>query len=134
MKRHLRSLIINLASLWLVAGVFSGVSYGGDYQTLLLASLVLTVVNLFVRPLINLLLLPVNLITLGAFGWLVNVATLYLVTILVPQFEITSFVFPGFSYQGFIIPSLNLSVFFVFILASFLISLISNFLSWLFKK
>jgi putative membrane protein len=134
MKRHLRSFAINLASLWLVSQVLPGMSYGANYQTLLIAAFVLTIVNLIVKPLVNLLLLPINLLTLGAFRWLVNVASLYLVTILVPQFQITSFKFSGFVYQGFVIPPLELSVILVFILASFFISLTTSFLFWLVKK
>ncbi len=71
---------------------------------------------------------------MGAFRWLVNVASLYLVTLIVPQFQITSFVFPGLSYQGFVIPSFNLNVFIVFVIVAFLISLISSLLYWLFRK
>ncbi|HUS52338.1 MAG TPA: phage holin family protein [Candidatus Bathyarchaeia archaeon] len=134
MKRHLRSYLINLAALWLVTQIISGVDYGGAWQTLLLAGLALTIVNLFIKPLINLLLLPVNLITLGAFRWLVNVATLYLVTILVPQFKVSEFVFPGFAYQGIVIPSLNLNLLLVFVIASFALSLVTSTLYWVFKK
>lgn len=133
MKSLLRSFVINTATLYLVTQILPGVSYIDGYQTLLFAALALTAVNLFVKPLINLLLLPINLLTLGTFRWLVNVAALYLVTLLVPQFQITGFVFPGFSYQGLIIPSIKLTVFWVFVLASFLISLIGSFFYWLVK-
>lgn len=133
MKRLLRSFVINTATLWLVTQILPGVGYAGGYQTLLLAALALTIVNLLVKPLINLLLLPINLLTLGAFRWLVNVAALYLVTLIVPQFQISSFLFPGFTYQGFIIPSINLTVFWVFVLTSFLISLISSLFYWVVK-
>lgn len=133
MKRLLRSFVINTATLWLVTQILPGVGYAGGYQTLLLTALALTIVNLLVKPLINLLLLPINLLTLGAFRWLVNVATLYLVTLIVPQFQIKSFLFPGFTYQGFIIPSINLTVFWVFVLTSFLISLTSSLFYWVVK-
>lgn len=133
MKSLLRSFVINIAALWLVTQILPGVSFIGGYQTLLLAAITLTIVNLLVKPLINLLLLPINLLTLGAFRWLVNVATLYLVTLLIPQFQISEFLFPGFLYQGFIIPQINLTAFWVLVLSSFLISLIGSFFYWLIK-
>ena len=133
MRKLLRSFVFNLAALWLVAKNLEGVSYTGGYQTLLLTALALTAVNLLVKPLINLLLLPINLVTLGTFRWLVNVATLYLVTLLVPQFKIGAFVFPGFSYQGFIIPPIQLGTFWVYVLVSLFISLITSFLFCLTK-
>jgi putative membrane protein len=133
MKSLLRAFVINVATLYLVTQVLSGVRYLDGYQTLLLAAFALTIVNLLVKPLINLLLLPINLLTLGAFRWLINVLALYLVTLLVPQFQISGFLFPGFSYQGLIIPAIGLNVFWVFVLASFLISLIGSFFYWLVK-
>jgi len=132
-KKHLRSFVFNLIALWLVAQFIQGVSFVGGYQTLLLAALALTLVNLLVRPLIKLLLLPINLLTLGAFRWLVNVITLYLVTLLVPQFKISGFLFPGFTYQGFIVPAIYLTSFWVYVLSSFFLSLITSFLFWLRK-
>ncbi|MFC1726945.1 phage holin family protein [Patescibacteria group bacterium] len=132
-KKHFRSYVYNLAALKITSYMLEGVTLLGGYKTLFLAGLVLTLVNLFVRPLIKLLFLPVNLLTLGAFRWLINVVTLYLVTLIVPQFEIKAYLFKGYTYQGFVIPSLNLGIFGVFILTSFVISLIISFLFWLRK-
>lgn len=131
MKKYLRLFLINLFSLWLVASSLSGVSFSGGYRTLMTAALVLTLANLLVKPLIKLLLLPVNLLTLGAFRWLTNVLILYLVTLIVPQLEINGFLFPGFSYQGFIMPAIYLSIFWAFVVVSLLISLITTSLLWL---
>ncbi len=85
MKKHLRVFFFNIFALWVVKNILPGVSYSGGFHTLIWASLVLTLVNIIIRPLVNLLLLPINLITLGSFRWLVNVATIYLVTVFVPQ-------------------------------------------------
>lgn len=130
-KKYLKLLLINSTSIWLVSQVVAGLTLQGGIQVLFTAGLVLTLVNLAIRPLINLLLLPINLITLGAFRWLVNVLVLWLVTLIVPQFKIDAFMFPGFAWQGFIIPSLWLGKFWVFVLSSFLISLVTSFFLWL---
>lgn len=131
MKNYLRLYFINISSLWVVSYIFWGFKYVGGFQSLIIAALALTLVNLLVRPIINLLLLPINLLTLGMFRWLVNVVTLYLVTLLVPQLIIKPFLFPGFNYQGFNIPQIYLNYFWSLTLSSFLISLTSSFLSWL---
>lgn len=133
MKKYFRLFLINIFALFTIAKILPGVGYTGGHQTILITALVLTLVNSLVKPLINLLLLPINLITLGAFRWLINVVSLWLVTIMVPQFKITSSFFPGFFYQGFTIPPVSLGTFWVFVIASFLISLISTFLLWLAK-
>lgn len=133
MKKYLRLYLFNLAALWTVVNMLPGVSLKGGWQTFALAALVLSLVDLVVKPLINILLLPINLLTLGAFRWLTNVVALYLVTVFVPELEISGFKFSGFSTSSFAISSMYLTKFWVFILASFLISLITSFLMWLNK-
>lgn len=133
MKKHLRVFFFSIFALWVVKSILPGVSYSGGFHTLVWAALVLTLVNIVIRPLINLLLLPINLITLGSFRWLVNVATLYLVTVFVPQLKISGFLFTGFSFNGFTAPQIYLTSFWVLVLSSFIISLTVTFLLWLSK-
>lgn len=134
MKRLLRLFLINYLSLWLAAKIIPGIEFLGGIKTIILATLSLTIINQFVKPLIKLLLLPINFLTLGAFRWLINVLALYLVTLVVPQFEIVSFVYPGTDYQGFIVPMMEISVFWVYVLTSFVISIFSTFFAWVAKK
>jgi len=133
-KRYFRFFLINLLALWLTAFIFTGVSFIGGWQTIALAALVLTLLGTLIKPLVKLLLLPVNLITLGAFRWLVNVIVLWLVTFVIPQFQIKSFLFEGFNYQGFIIPSFYVATFWAFVLSSLVISLTNSLALWLIKK
>lgn len=130
-KKYLRIFLIDFASLWLVSRVLSGISFDNKIEILIYASLTLTIINFIVKPLIKLLLLPINILTLGAFRWLANVIALYLVTQIIPQFRVESFTFPGFAYQGFIIPSFHLGIFLAFVVASLLLSLISNLFFWI---
>jgi len=133
MKKILRSLVVNLAALTLVSQVMTGFKISGGYRGLFLTAAILVGINLAIKPLIKLLLLPINLITLGAFRWVVNVFSLYLTTLLVPYLEVFGFTFPGFSYQGFVVPTVYLAKIWVLIISSFLISLLTTFLFWLFK-
>ncbi len=133
MKRILRSILINAASIWLISLAVTGIVLERGIETLLVASFALGMINLLIKPVINILLLPINLITLGTFRWLVNVAALYLVTVIVPDFKIVSFQFTGLTYKGIIVPALSLNLIFSFVVISFLISLVSSFLYWLLK-
>ena len=72
-----------------------------------MAALAIALVNLFVRPIVNLLLLPIHLVTLGTFRWAANLVTLYLVTRLVPNLQIHAFTFPGLDLKYLIIPSMH---------------------------
>lgn len=133
LKKYLRSFVFNTGSLWLAAFLFEGVNFAGDYRTVLSAGLALTLANLIVRPLVKLLLLPINLLTLGAFRWLANVAALYLTTVIVPQFSISGVSFAGYSSHGFVVPAFSTGAFWGFVFVSFFISFIVSLIYWLIK-
>lgn len=134
MRGILKSLAINVLALWVVSLAFpQAMTFAKGTETLVFTAFVLGVVNLFIRPLINLFLLPINLLTLGAFRWVVNVATLYLVTLLVKDFAIQAFTFSGFVFKGIVIPSFSFSSFWALVFISFTLSLVSSFVHWLFK-
>lgn len=59
--------------------------------TAVIASLVLGVVNLVIRPIVRLLALPITLLTLGLFGWVINALMLLLVAAIVPGFRLGGF-------------------------------------------
>ncbi|PIZ45666.1 hypothetical protein COY30_01575, partial [Candidatus Woesebacteria bacterium CG_4_10_14_0_2_um_filter_44_9] len=86
-----------------------------------------------VKPLINLLLLPLNLITFGFFRWVSSAIALYLVTLVIPGFKIIGFSFAGFSSRWLDIPAFSLSGFFAFIGFSFAISAFASIIHWLVK-
>ena len=57
-------------------------------EALVLAAVLLSVVHALVRPVIVLLTLPITLITLGLFIWVLNAAFLGLVALVVPGLRI----------------------------------------------
>lgn len=54
-------------------------------------SAVLMFVNFAIKPIISLLTLPINILTLGIFGIILNGAILYLIASVVPGFHVASF-------------------------------------------
>lgn len=130
----LRSLAINVASVYIAVSILSGiVTYVGGIQTLVMAGLAIALGNLFVRPIINLLLLPIHLVTLGGFRWVSNVVILYLVTRFVSGLSINPFTFSGLTLPFLIIPAINFSAFGSFLFVTFIFTLIFHFLYWLFQ-
>jgi len=81
---------ISALGLWIASVFVSGISFRGG-ATLLLAALLLGVVNAVVRPLAILFTLPLTVLTLGLFLWVVNAAMLELVAALLDGFVIASF-------------------------------------------
>ncbi len=133
MKRIIRHYVIDTVSLYLVSRVASGLVFERGAESLLLAGVGLTIVSLLAKPVINILLLPINLVTFGLFRWVSSAILLYLVTLVVPGFKIVGFIFKGISIQGINIPALSLSGLLAIAAFSFLISLITSFIYWLIK-
>ncbi len=134
MKKYLRAFLITLASLLAIGWIIPVLSFQGGPKSFLTAALVLTLGNFIVKPILNLLILPINLLTLGLSRWLVNVFVFYLMVLLVPQVKVTPYTFPGFTYSGFVFPRLDLPFFWTLVLVCFIISLVTDFLYWAFKK
>ncbi|HEB94147.1 MAG TPA: phage holin family protein [Gammaproteobacteria bacterium] len=82
--------LITALGLWIVTRIVPGVrvnSTGG----LLWASLVLGLVNAFIRPILWILTLPLTVFTFGLFALVINAFTLWLTAAMVKDFEIDGF-------------------------------------------
>jgi len=133
MKKIFRHYTLDTFSLWLITNIASGIVLTKGVQTLLVSGIALTVVFLLAKPIINLLLLPLNLVTFGLFRWVSSAVVLYLVTLIIKDFKIIGFNFLGFSSKWIDIPSLHFKGILAYIAFSFLLSLITSFLYWLMK-
>ncbi len=81
---------INAIALGLTSWLVKGIDIQG-LGTLLIASLVLGILNALLRPIILLLTLPLNILTLGLFTFVVNAFMLMMASKLVEGFVITDF-------------------------------------------
>lgn len=131
MKTLLRYFLINTVSLWMVTKIIPGLTYSGGVWSLFIGGLAFMLINFLLVPLLKILFLPLNLLTLGLFAWITNVLALYALTTIVSSFQLIPYAFPGYNYNGLILPSYDLSPFLVAIAASFLIGMITHFLQWL---
>src|SRR3990167_4256310 len=133
MRAIFKHFIIDTVSLYLISQSITGLVFENGFYTLLLTGLVLMLTTMIVKPVINLLLLPINLITFGFFKWVAYAITFYLVTLLVPGFKILDFAFNGYSSNLFSIPSVALTGTLAFLAFAFLISFLTSLMNWLFK-
>ncbi len=133
MKKLLRYYFINLLSLWATTQFVPGLTYSGGVNTLFLGAGAFAIINILLVPLLKILLLPLNLLTLGFFSWITNVLALYALTTAVSGFYLVPYRFNGIIGQGFSIPPFDLNTFWVAVLASVTIGVITHFLQWLVK-
>lgn len=131
MKTLLRSFLINLVSLYATTIYIPGLSYTGGIKSLGVGALAFMLINFILVPLLKILFLPLNLLTVGLFGWLINVLALFALTTIVSEFKLAPFSFSGASIAGMTIPAMDLTTFWVAVVASFMIGVITHFLQWL---
>jgi len=63
-----------------------------DFTTAVVVALVLAILNIFIRPLLLILTLPVNVLTLGLFTFVINGLLFWLVSFFVKGFMVSGFV------------------------------------------
>ena len=131
MKTLLRYFLINFVSLYAATRIIPGLTYTGGFKSLAIGAVVFMLINWILVPLLKILFLPLNLLTVGLFAWLINVLALYALTTIVSDFSLIPYFFPGGSLLGITLPAMELSTFWVAVVASFMIAIITHFLQWL---
>lgn len=133
MKKIIRHYAVNTFSLWATSQVASGIIFGQGTKTLLIAGAGLMVASLFAKPVINLLLLPLNLISFGLFRWVSSAIMLYLVTLVIKEFKIMEFSYPGLVNKWMDIPALHIEGALAIIAFSFILSIFTSVIYWIIK-
>ncbi|MDX2225724.1 MAG: phage holin family protein [Verrucomicrobiae bacterium] len=90
MKQAFFRWMILTLGVWIAANIVPHIRYD-DWQSLLIAALVLGILNTFVKPIISLLSLPFIVLTFGLFLVLINGFLLYLTTQVVHGFHVDGF-------------------------------------------
>lgn len=106
------ALLLNAAALLATAYIVPGF-HVDNFTTAILAAIVLGIVNTFIKPIIGFITLPLTIITLGLFTFVINAVVLFLVSSIVK----------GLTIDGWV-PA---------ILAAIVLSVVSTILNALFK-
>ncbi len=88
--------MIKLIIKWIIfALVIMGTCYlpgikveGFEFAMLIAA--ILTLVNIFIKPIIKILAFPINLLTCGLFNLVINFGILYGIAYIIPQYRLTN--------------------------------------------
>ncbi|EJF34508.1 phage holin family protein [Weissella koreensis] len=88
----LQRVIINMIILLALAGLFQQGLYVQSLWSAFMAAVILGVLNVFVRPVLQILSLPLTFFTFGLFSFVVNAFVLWMTSWFVgPGFQFTSF-------------------------------------------
>ena len=121
MKRLLSQIIAAIAGLWIATLVvpsvavraypesnFFGISLTAQWEIFLILGIVLGLLNYFLRPLLKILSLPLEIITLGLFTIVINMALLWLLDMMFDELYVPFFL--PLLYTALIIWGLNIII------------------------
>ena len=103
-------LVINALVLYTIPSIVQGVYFQSFFSAIIVV-IVLAIINAVIKPILVLLTLPINILTLGLFTLVINGLMFWLASTIVKGFVVTGF-WPAFW-------------------AALVFSIISIFLSWL---
>ncbi|HZL14155.1 MAG TPA: phage holin family protein [Verrucomicrobiae bacterium] len=107
--QFLKSWAINTLAVLVAVGLLHGHIIYQHWNDLLIASLLLGILNAFVRPILMLIALPLLIFTLGLFTFVINALLLYFVgALMTPLFHVDTF---GYAFAGaFIISVISIAL------------------------
>lgn len=130
MKKILRAFLIEVGGLYLVTRLASGIVFDDGIKGLIITGVALTLASYLIKPIINILILPLNLMTFGLFRWVSQAITLYVVDLILPNFKIIGFSFSGIVTDYISIPPIALTGIISYIAFSLLLSILTTFIFW----
>ncbi len=85
------ALVLNALALMATAYIVPGF-HVADFTSAILAAIVLGVVNTFIKPVLALIALPITVVTLGLFSFVINAVVLFIVSAVVSGLKIDGWV------------------------------------------
>ncbi|MDO8514911.1 MAG: phage holin family protein [bacterium] len=125
-KKIIRMYFINILALYLVSTYIGGFHLAKGWLSLLEVGAGFTIIHLLIRPILGFITGPLNFLTLGLIGLVIDAILLYGLTMFFPEVYITAWVFPGFFTANFSLEPMALSIIMVTILCAFIINLIRS--------
>jgi putative membrane protein len=119
--RLLLRIFINAGAIWVTSYLLPGLDFEGNFGSLVIVGVIFGLVNALIRPVVKLLTLPINILTLGLFTLVINAVMLLLTAAFSSSLNFTG------SFLEFSMENTILNAF----VGAILISIVSTVLSWL---
>jgi len=126
MKKLLKYILLFVFSLLTADQIWHNLTFQNMPLTIVKVALVLAIFELLLKPILKVLLLPINLITLGFFRIIIDTLGFYLAVFLLNDFKISNIYISGYNYY--------VKGFFAYLLTSFTVALILNIYNFILRK
>lgn len=68
--------------------VYFGIKFTQDWQMIIFIGFVLGLINFFIKPILNLITLPLRILTFGFFSLILNMFVIWILDLIFPEFKI----------------------------------------------
>lgn len=116
--------LVNAVALVAAVQLVPRAAFDGEWWQLAIVAAIFGLINAYLRPIVKLLSLPLNLLTFGLVGFVINGALVMLLAFISGEFDL------GFSLAGWPPRALDLDVFVTAVLVSIVVSAVSTLLAF----
>lgn len=71
--------------------VYFGISFSQQWQMIVFLGLILGLMNIFIKPILNLISLPLRILTLGLFSLIINLALVWVLDVIFLELKFLNF-------------------------------------------
>jgi putative membrane protein len=118
MKKILKYTLLIAFTLVLQNQIWQNLVFSQNVWTIVKVAFILAIFEILLKPIIKILLLPINILTLGLFRIVINTVGLYLAVFLLSDFRINSILTNSFIWQGISIPTFSFLGFWAYVVNS----------------
>ena len=133
MKKILKITLLISFSLVLQNYFWNNLDFSNSLFTLIKVAFVLTMFEILLKPIIKILLIPINFLTLGLFRIVINTFGFYLAVFIFSDFRVNTINTSEFIWQGITIPALYFTGFWAYVVNSTSNNFILNIFKFIIK-
>lgn len=133
MKTLLKKYIVILAGVFSLTQIVDAVKIDRGWPGILYVSFIYAALYYLGRPLANLIMLPINILTMNLFSWFINISIFYLWTVINNDVHITDWSFPGMNFGPIELSAYNFVYWQIIFISGILLTAIIIFYNWLIK-
>lgn len=131
MKSFFKKISVNLLSLILTLYIVDSLEITKDLFGLMISAIILSVFLDYLHPILNIIMMPINLITFNFFRWFTFFLLMYLWSLINPYVKIKPWNFTGFTSNLLSLNSQNLSFWQTLIIISILLIIFRKLIKWI---
>ncbi len=97
MRYLFKKYFIVVVTIFTLTQFMPGFTVTGGWKGLFYASLILGILMFIAKPIVDLVTLPINILSLNLFSWLINILIIYVWSLIVGNVNFSLWEFPGFT-------------------------------------